>query len=170
MRPTHAMYWTGGTWRSSPDRGRIKGWTLPIRRACYFASQRRRMRASPASRCGTTARTLTTTRDDRERFFGQSVASRIHVIEAGWLVRMQDCRLYAYELPAEAFRPHVTDGYWVCDEPVDALDQVVIDDLLGRHARARIELRITPSIWPFWDRVTASSVEYSGCRLRSTRS
>jgi hypothetical protein len=58
-----------------------------------------------------------------------------------------------------------TGGYWVCDEPVAALDQVVIDDLLGRHARARIELRITPSIWPFWDLVTASSVEFSGCRL-----
>jgi hypothetical protein len=109
----------------------------------------------------------TTTPADRERFFGQSAASRIHVIEAGSLGRMQDCRLYAYQLPAEAFRPHETGGYWVCDEPVDALDQVVIDDLLGRHARARIELRITPSIWPFWDLVTASSVEFSGCRLRN---
>ncbi len=36
-----------------------------------------------------------TTREDRERFFGQSAATRIHVMEAGWLRRMQECRLYA---------------------------------------------------------------------------
>ena len=107
----------------------------------------------------------TTTSTDRERFFGQSAANRIHVIEAGWLGRMRDCRLYAYRLPAEAFRPHEVGGYWVCDQPVDAIERVVVDDLLGRHARARIELRITPSIWPFWRRVTASTVEFSGSRL-----
>jgi hypothetical protein len=30
-----------------------------------------------------------TTAEDRERFFGQSAASRVHVIEADWLERMQ---------------------------------------------------------------------------------
>jgi hypothetical protein len=47
-------------------------------------------------------------------------------------------------------------------------DQVVIDDLAGRPARAGIELRITPSIWPFWRRVTSSTVEFSGSRLRNS--
>ena len=42
----------------------------------------------------------TTTAEDRERFFGQSATSRVHVIEAGWLERVQSCRLYAYRLPA----------------------------------------------------------------------
>jgi hypothetical protein len=45
----------------------------------------------------------TTTPADRELFFGQSAANRIHVIEADWLERMQDCRLYSYRLPAEPF-------------------------------------------------------------------
>jgi hypothetical protein len=45
---------------------------------------------------------------------------------------------------------------------------MVIEDLLGRHADARIELRVTPSIWPFWRRVTESTVEFSGSRLRNT--
>jgi hypothetical protein len=109
----------------------------------------------------------TTTPEDRERFFGHSAASRIHVIEADWLARMQTCRLYAYLLPADSFRPHEVGGYWVSEEPVEAVDQVVIDDLIGRHARAQIELRITPSIWPFWRRVANSTVEYSGSRLRN---
>jgi hypothetical protein len=108
-----------------------------------------------------------TTPEDRERFFGQSAASRVHVIEGGWLGSMQACRLYAYRLPAGAFRPHEVGGYWVADEPVEADGQLVIDDLAGRHADAGIELRITPSIWPFWRRVANSTVGFSGSRLRN---
>lgn len=51
-------------------------------------------------------------------------------------------------LPAGPFRRREVGGYWVADEQVDAIDQVVIDDLAGKHASAGIELRITPSIWP----------------------
>jgi hypothetical protein len=109
-----------------------------------------------------------TTAGDRERFFGQSAAKRIHVMEAGWLDRMRDCRLYAYRLPAGPFRPHEVGGYWIADEQVEAIEQVAIDDLVGRHATAGIELRITPSIWPFWRRVASSTVEYSGSRLRNS--
>lgn len=109
-----------------------------------------------------------TTPADREAFFGQTAASRVHVMEGGWLRRMQDCRLYAYRLPPEPFRPHEVGGYWIADEPVDAIEQVVIDDLVGRHADAGIELRITPSIWPFWRRVANSTVEFSGSRLRNS--
>jgi len=110
----------------------------------------------------------TTTPADLERFFGHSAARRIHVMESGWLGRMQACRLYAYRLPTRAFRPHeMVGGYWVCDEPVDAIEQVVVDDLIGRHASAQIELRVTPSIWPFWRHVAASTVEFSGSRLRN---
>jgi hypothetical protein len=81
---------------------------------------------------------------------------------------MQSCRLYAYRLPAEAFQPHEVGGYWVADEPVEAIERVVIDDLVSRHAGARIELRIAPSIWPFWRRVANSTVAFSGSRLRNS--
>jgi len=109
----------------------------------------------------------TTTAGDRERFFGQSDTGRIHVIEADWLERVRSHRLYAYRLPTGPFRPHDVGGYWVADQPVNASEQVVLEDLLGWHARARIELRITPSIWPFWTRVARSTVAFSGCRLRN---
>jgi hypothetical protein len=81
---------------------------------------------------------------------------------------MQTCRLYAYRLPAEPFRPHDVGGYWVADQSVAAIERLVVDDLLTRHAEARIELRITPSIWPFWRRVVDSTVEFSGSRLGNT--
>jgi uncharacterized protein (DUF1697 family) len=108
-----------------------------------------------------------TTSEDRERFFGQSAVTRIHVMESGWFERMRQCRLYAYRLPPRPFRPHEVGGYWVADEPVDALERVVVDDLAGRHAEAEIELRVTPSIWPFWRQVANSTVEFSGSRLRN---
>jgi hypothetical protein len=108
-----------------------------------------------------------TTAADRERFFGPGAARRIHVIEADWLARMRDCRLSAYRLPAAGFRPHEVGGYWVSSEPAEAIERVAVDDLAGRHARAGIELRITPSVWPFWRRVVGSTVEFSGSRLRN---
>jgi hypothetical protein len=56
----------------------------------------------------------------------------------------------------------------VADEPAEAIEQVVIDDLVARHADAGIELRITPSIWPFWRRVANSTVHFSGSRLHNS--
>lgn len=110
----------------------------------------------------------TTTEDDLERFFGQTSATRIHVIEADWLERVRSCRLYAYRLPTAAFRPHEeVGGYWIADERVEATDRADVGDLLGRHAAAGVELRVTPSIWPFWQRVIASTLEFSGSRLRN---
>jgi hypothetical protein len=107
-----------------------------------------------------------TTREDRERFFGQSATSRVHVMEAGWLDRMRACRLFAYQLPIEPFQADsAVGGYWVTTDTVEAIERVDVGDLLDRHAAAGIELRITPSIWPFWRQVVASTVEFSGSRL-----
>jgi len=110
----------------------------------------------------------TTTPDDRETFFGQSGGERVHVIESDWVGRMQTTKVYAYRLPTDAFHPHGVGGYWVTTQTVEAVDRIEIDDLIGAHARARIELRITPSIWPFWKRVVASTVECSGMRLANS--
>jgi hypothetical protein len=108
-----------------------------------------------------------TSDEDRERFFGQTGSGRLHVMESGWLERMRTCRLYAYRLPAETFVRHTVGGYWVSPAPVEAAERVDCGDLLARHAEAGIELRITPSIWPFWHRVAASTLAFSGSRLRN---
>jgi hypothetical protein len=107
----------------------------------------------------------TTTGADREAFFGQTSAGRVHVIEGAWLAAMREARLYAYRLPLDPFRPHGVGGYWVSTETVDAIERLDVGDLLARHAGAGIELRVTPSIKPFWDRVVASTVGFSGSRL-----
>lgn len=109
----------------------------------------------------------TTTAEDRERFFGPGGSLRVHAVEGRWIGAMASCRLYAYRLPIEAFAPDAVGGYWTSDRTVDALERVVVDDLVGRHARAGIELRVLPSLAALWPRVVASSVEYSGVRLRN---
>lgn len=112
-----------------------------------------------------------TNEHDRRRFFGHSTASRIHVMESEWLDRVRACRLYGYRLPAETFSPHPdTGGYWISREPVTAVERVPLTDLLRRHAAAGIELRVTPSLWPWWRSVIGSTVEFSGIRLRNSTS
>ena len=108
-----------------------------------------------------------TTAEDVERFFGQTEAGRIHVIEGAWLERVRACRLYAYRLPDGPFEPHSVGGYWVATETVEPLELVEVGDLLARHADAGIELRIAPTIWAWWQEVAFSTLEFSGSRLRN---
>jgi hypothetical protein len=51
---------------------------------------------------------------------------------------------------------------------VAPLELVELGDLLSLHADAGIELRILENLWPLWDRVIASTLEFSGIRLRNT--
>jgi hypothetical protein len=108
-----------------------------------------------------------TTPEDLERFFGHTVANRIHVIEGAWLARMQACRLYAYRMPEDTFTRHAVGGYWVSTATVEPLELVEVGDLLQRHADAGIELRIAPTIWAWWQEVAASTLDFSGSRLRN---
>lgn len=105
--------------------------------------------------------------EDRERFFGHTDATRIHAIESSWFEPMATTTLSLYRLPSEAFEPHEVGGYWTTTETVEPLERIEVDDLVGRHADAGIELRITPSIWPWWSDVAASTLHFSGSRLRN---
>jgi hypothetical protein len=57
-------------------------------------------------------------------------------------------------------------GYWTNLGTVEPLEAIRLGDLLGLHAAAEIELRIVPDLLELWDRVIASTLEFSGIRLR----
>jgi hypothetical protein len=113
-----------------------------------------------------------TTAGDRDRILGAGGGERVHAIEYGWLESLRTVRLYAYRLPAQPFRP-VSDGdphALVCEEPVEPLGPPEpVGDLLRLHEAAGIQLRVLPNLWPFWDEVITSTVQFSGIRLRNAR-
>ena len=108
-----------------------------------------------------------TTDADVERFLDGDRRLRVHVVEDRWLERVRVTQLHLYRMPGAPFTesPEVA-GYWMSREPVEALERLTIDDLVGRHAAAGIPLRTLPNLWPFWDPVVASTLEFSGIRLR----
>lgn len=108
-----------------------------------------------------------TTDADVERFLDGERSRRVHALEASWLERMRAARVYAYRMPDTTFRAHAVGGYWISEEPVEAIERVALGDLLARHGEAGIELRIVPTIWPLWDRVVKATLEFSGSRLRN---
>ena len=109
----------------------------------------------------------TTSAEDAERFL-LGRRGRVHAIEWAWLDRFLAASVFAYRLPEPTFAPHPeVGGYWISREPVEPVDVVVLAELARRHAEAEIELRVVSNLWPLWARVTASTLEFSGIRLRN---
>ena len=110
----------------------------------------------------------TTTDDDVDRFLTGDRGLRVHALQQDWLAAFRSARLLAYRLPAETFeRYERAAGYWVSQQPVEPEEVVELGDLFGRHAAAGIELRIVPDLAAVWQRVIASTLEFSGIRLRN---
>ena len=81
---------------------------------------------------------------------------------------MRAATVFAYRLPKDRFEPHPeVGGYWISRDAVEPTAIEPADDLVVRHERAAIELRVLPSIWPLWNDVAASTLEFSGMRLRN---
>jgi uncharacterized protein DUF6886 len=97
-------------------------------------------------------------------------ARRVHAIEWAWWERFRSARVYLYRLPAEPFTLHNgAAGYFVSRTAVSPLGRREIDNPVLEHARAGIELRVMNDLWPLWDRVITSTLEFSGIRLRNAR-
>jgi hypothetical protein len=141
-------------------------WAVDARNAPSYWFPRQCPRAMVWARSSTTAA-------DRDRILGPG-GPRVHAIEYGWLKTMQTTKVYAYRFAADTFVPIASPGAdphaMVSTEPVTPLAAPEpIGDLLDCHEAAGIQLRLLPSLWPFWEAVIASSVGFSGIRLRNAR-
>ncbi|HEX4703540.1 MAG TPA: hypothetical protein VH352_15540, partial [Pseudonocardiaceae bacterium] len=117
-------------------------------------------------------RTPSTTDVDRERIIGPGGGERVHAIEYGWLDALRTVALFAYRLPAACFVPFGTPvpSAHVATAPVEPLGPAEpVGDLLALHDEAGIQLRVLDNLWPFWDAVTASTLGFSGIRMRNAR-
>lgn len=113
---------------------------------------------------GTFWATEATTPEDASLLRG---SPRVHIVESGWLESMRSPGVVAYQLPEATFAPAEVGGYWLSRETVTPIGIVELGDLVSRHAGAGIELRAVASIWPTWDRIVGSTLEYSGIRLHN---
>ena len=103
--------------------------------------------------------------EDVERWLDGDRSRRIAVIESGWLEPMHSVELYAYRLPPERFEPW--DKFFVSRETVVPAKLVALGDLVEEHARGGTELRVADSLYPLWDEIVATTLDFSGIRLRN---
>jgi hypothetical protein len=96
--------------------------------------------------------------------------ARVHAIEWRWWDRFRTARVFLYRMPAASFELHAAEaGYYVSRAAVRPLECIQIADLVKQHQDAGVELRLMNDLWTLWDRVTASTLEFSGIRLRNAR-
>ena len=106
-----------------------------------------------------------TSDEDIDRFLGGDRTLRRHVIEREWIGPMRTTRVVAYRLPVETFAPW--DRFWISRLSVDPLELVELGDLVERHAAAGIALDVDDDLLGLWERVIASTLDFSGIRLRN---
>lgn len=113
-------------------------------------------------------RNSSTTVEDAARLLGRGV-SRVHAIEYGWLEGLRTAVLFAYRFDALAFRELESHGAaMVCDHAVRPLGPPTpVNDLIGLHEEAEIELRVKTNLWGWWNEVVTSTLGFSGIRLRN---
>jgi len=103
--------------------------------------------------------------EDVDRWLAGDRSRRIAVVEERWLERMRTVELYAYRLPPETFEPY--DKFFVSRETVVPTELVALGDLVEQHAADGTELRTAHSLYPLWDDVIETTLDFSGIRLRN---
>ena len=110
-------------------------------------------------------------RDDAERhLFSQAfctAAPRVHAIELGRLRVLASAVLYRYRFDSSPFRPwSEASGQWISDRAVEPSEVERLDDLIGCHVTAGIELRAVPDLWPIRDLAVSGPWDFSVVRFQ----
>ena len=110
----------------------------------------------------------TTSPEDRQTFLGQSRATHVVAIEAGWFSRVNTTTLYCYEFAADNFTClDEVAGYYISYQPEMPVSRRRIDDIFRELLKGDVELRIQPELWTLANAVKDSSLSFSLIRMRN---
>lgn len=97
-------------------------------------------------------------------------AHRICAAEQHHLDEIRGARIYRYAFDARRFRPwDQADGQYVTPEVVHPVRVEPIDDLIGAHCAAGVEIRLTPRLGALMDAILASGLPFSFVRIRDAQ-
>jgi hypothetical protein len=110
-----------------------------------------------------------TTPEDRDTYFGGSIGRRrIVAIESAWLQSIRTCRLFIYEMPRHDFQlADRSAGYCIARKRVVPIAVTEVVDCLAEIEKCGAELRICEGLWPLYDAVVGSTLDYSIIRMRN---
>ena len=110
-----------------------------------------------------------TTPSDKERFLCGAGSQKVLVIESRWLEAIEQCDLSAYSFDPAPFVSwtHESPGTHLAKETVTPISVAPVGNLMARITEAGWELRLTPTLKPLWEPLIASTMHFSGIRLRN---
>ena len=142
--------------RFTPRGGKV--WAIDTRHLPLYWFPRECPRATFWAKSGTTE-------EDVDEFLGGDRSRRVHVVEPEWLEALHTTRVFAYRMQPETFERW--DRFWISSSTVEPLERVELGNLVERHAKANIELAVDDDLPALWQRVIASTLDFSGIRLRN---
>ena len=97
-----------------------------------------------------------------------SPAARVIAVEYRWIPSLLLAGLNVHLLETQGFTLlDATAGYWVTEQAVPVQDIRRVEDCFTALAEHNIELRLTPTLWPYLDAVTATAEEFGAIRMRN---
>lgn len=109
-----------------------------------------------------------TAESDRIRFFGQSTANAIVVVEASWSDRASSLPIWLYGVPESPFICiDANAGYYASPEPVVPISVRKIESPSDELRAMGAELRVVERLRPLAEEVAASTLAFSIIRLRN---
>lgn len=108
-------------------------------------------------------------KEDELRFFKDSVANTIIVVENDWVERILNTELYKYTFRSENFELNDgTAGYYTSRVTVEPIKVEPVGNLLQAIINQGVELRITPNLYPLREAIIQSTMDdFSMIRFRN---
>jgi hypothetical protein len=111
-----------------------------------------------------------TTADDIARFFDNTQATRIIVVEQAWMDRIFAAVLHVYEMPPEPFElADASAGYYISRKAMEPLSARELRNPFDEIIDRGCEVRLVPDLWPLRDSVIKSTLDFSIIRMKNAQ-